>query len=142
MRKRSIRTKIIGYVMAVSIVIVCLITSFMVAASFKMTDQTMLDTMQPMAKIASQNVSSNLHLLTERIYQLSQSVEIKTILQDSERDETDTETFLAERANEVEFVWIGIYHTDGSKYIGYGNAPEDIASQKYFQFLQIGRAHV
>ena len=94
MRKRSIRTKIIGYVMAVSIVIVCLITSFMVAASFKMTDQTMLDTMQPMAKIASQNVSSNLHLLTERIYQLSQSVEIKTILQDSERDETDTETFL------------------------------------------------
>ena len=136
MRKRSIRTKIIGYVMAVSIVIVCLITSFMVAASFKMTDQTMLDTMQPMAKIASQNVSSNLHLLTERIYQLSQSVEIKTILQDSERDETDTETFLAERANEVEFVWIGIYHTDGSKYIGYGNAPEDIASQKYFQFLQ------
>ncbi|NBH81924.1 methyl-accepting chemotaxis protein [bacterium C-53] len=136
MRKRSIRTKIIGYVMAVSIVIVCLITSFMVAASFKMTDQTMLDTMQPMAKIASQNVSSNLHLLTERIYQLSQSVEIKTILQDSERDETDTETFLAERANEVEFVWIGIYHTDGSKYIGYGNAPEDITSQKYFQFLQ------
>ncbi len=122
--------------MAVSIVIVCLITSFMVAASFKMTDQTMLDTMQPMAKIASQNVSSNLHLLTERIYQLSQSVEIKTILQDSERDETDTETFLAERANEVEFVWIGIYHTDGSKYIGYGNAPEDITSQKYFQFLQ------
>ena len=33
-----------------------------------------------MVKIASQNVSSNLHLLTERIYQLSESTEIKEII--------------------------------------------------------------
>lgn len=121
--------------MAVSIVIVCLITSFMVAASFDTTDHTMLNTMEPMVKIASQNVSSNLHLLTERIYQLSESTEIKQMLS-SGGDGSEIETFLAGEANKVEFVWIGIYHTDGSKYMGYGNAPADVSDRKYYKFLQ------
>lgn len=135
MREGSIKTKIIRYVMAVSIVIVCLITSFMVAASFDTTDHTMLNTMEPMVKIASQNVSSNLHLLTERIYQLSESTEIKQMLS-SGGDGSEIETFLAGEANKVEFVWIGIYHTDGSKYMGYGNAPADVSDRKYYKFLQ------
>lgn len=135
MREGSIKTKIIRYVMAVSIVIVCLITAFMVAASFRSTDNIMLDTMQPMAKIASQNVSSNLHLLTERMYQLSQSAEIKEMLVSGE-DSQDVVAFLEGQSNKVEFVWLGIYHTDGSRYTGYGNAPEDISDRKYYSFLQ------
>lgn len=135
MREGSIKTKIIRYVMAVSIVIVCLITSFMVAASFDTTDHTMLNTMEPMVKIASQNVSSNLHLLTERIYRLSESAEIEKMLV-SQEETAGIEAFLEGEANKVEFVWIGIYHTDGSKYTGYGNAPADISERKYFKFLQ------
>ena len=90
--------------MAVSIVIVCLITSFMVAASFDTTDHTMLNTIEPMVKIASQNVSSNLHLLTERIYQLSESTEIKEMLS-SDGEDPGMEAFLEGEANKVEFVW-------------------------------------
>ena len=135
MREGSIKTKIIRCVMAVSIVIVCLITSFMVAASFDTTDHTMFNTMEPMAKIASQNVSSNLHLLTERIYQLSESTEVEEMLA-SGKESPEMEVFLEGEANKVEFVWIGIYHTDGSKSTGYGNAPADISDRKYFKFLQ------
>lgn len=135
MREGSIKTKIIRYVMAVSIVIVCLITSFMVAASFDTTDHTMLNTIEPMVKIASQNVSSNLHLLTERIYQLSESTEIKEMLS-SDGEDPGIEAFLEGEANKVEFVWIGIYHTDGAKYTGYGNAPADISDRKYYEFLR------
>lgn len=121
--------------MVVSIVIVCLITSFMVAASFNTTDHTMLNTMEPMVKIASQNVSSNLHLLTERMYQLSESGEIKEMIASGVED-AGMEAFLEGEANKVEFVWIGIYHTDGSKYTGYGNAPADVSDRKYFKFLE------
>lgn len=134
-REGSIKTKIIRYVMAVSIVIVCLITSFMVAASFNTTDHTMINTMEPMVKIASQNVSSNLHLLTERIYQLSRRAEVKNMLVSGE-EPAEMETFLEGEANRVEYVWIGIYHPDGSKFTGYGNAPADISDRKYFRFLQ------
>ncbi len=135
MKEGSIKTKIIRYVMVVSIVIVCLITSFMVAASFNTTDHTMLNTMEPMVKIASQNVSSNLHLLTERMYQLSESGEIKEMIASGVED-AGMEAFLEGEANKVEFVWIGIYHTDGSKYTGYGNAPADVSDRKYFKFLE------
>lgn len=135
MKEGSIKTKIIRYVMVVSIVIVCLITSFMVAASFNTTDHTMLNTMEPMVKIASQNVSSNLHLLTERMYQLSESGEIREMIASGVED-AGMEAFLEGEANKVEFVWIGIYHTDGSKYTGYGNAPADVSDRKYFKFLE------
>ena len=135
MKEGSIKTKIIRYVMVVSIVIVCLITSFMVAASFNTTDHTMLNTMEPMVKIASQNVSSNLHLLTERMYQLSESGEIREMIASGVED-AGMEAFLEGEANKVEFVWIGIYHTDGSKYAGYGNAPADVSDRKYFKFLE------
>ena len=135
MKEGSIKTKIIRYVMVVSIVIVCLITSFMVAASFNTTDHTMFNTMEPMVKIASQNVSSNLHLLTERMYQLSESGEIKEMIASGVED-AGMEAFLEGEANKVEFVWIGIYHTDGSKYAGYGNAPADVSDRKYFKFLE------
>lgn len=121
--------------MVVSIVIVCLITSFMVAASFNTTDHTMFNTMEPMVKIASQNVSSNLHLLTERMYQLSESGEIREMIASGVED-AGMEAFLEGEANKVEFVWIGIYHTDGSKYTGYGNAPADVSDRKYFKFLE------
>lgn len=121
--------------MVVSIVIVCLITSFMVASSFNTTDHTMFNTMEPMIKIASQNVSSNLHLLTERMYQLAESGEIKEMIASGEED-SGMEAFLEGEANKVEFVWIGIYHTDGSKYTGYGNAPADVSDRKYFKFLE------
>ena len=50
MKEGSIKSKIIRYVMVVSIVIVCLITSFMVATSFNTTDHTMFNTMEPMVK--------------------------------------------------------------------------------------------
>lgn len=135
MKEGTIKTKIIRYVMVVSIVIVCLITSFMVAASFNTTDHTMLNTMEPMVKIASQNVSSNLHLLTERMYQLSESGEIREMIASGVED-AGMEAFLEGEANKVEFVWIGIYHTDGSKYTGYGNAPADVSDRKYFKFLE------
>lgn len=135
MKEGSIKTKIIRYVMVVSIVIVCLITSFMVAASFNTTDHTMFNTMEPMVKIASQNVSSNLHLLTERMYQLSESGEIREMIASGAED-AGMEAFLEGEANKVEFVWIGIYHTDGSKYTGYGNAPADVSDRKYFKFLE------
>lgn len=121
--------------MVVSIVIVCLITSFMVATSFNTTDHTMFNTMEPMVKIASQNVSSNLHLLTERMYQLAESGEIKEMIASGAED-PGMEAFLEGEANKVEFVWIGIYHTDGSKYAGYGNAPADVSDRKYFKFLE------
>ena len=59
----NIKQKIIFYVMAVSILLAFLITLIMSVGSIRSTNSIMLDNMQTTTRIASQNISSNLHLL-------------------------------------------------------------------------------
>ena len=68
---RNLKHKITFYVMSASIIITLLITKIMYGGSVRSTDATVLDNMQITARISAQNISSNLHLLTERMYNFS-----------------------------------------------------------------------
>ena len=71
MRKfHTIKQKIIFYVMAVAVFQVVTILLVMSFGNIRSTNTTLLDNMQTTARIASQSISSNLHLLTERMYNL------------------------------------------------------------------------
>ncbi len=120
----SIKDKIISCVVAVLICLGIVITLIMAAANFSVVNTTMLDAMQPMAIVASQNISSNLHQLSEQMYRISAD----SVLTDSlmTGDKEAVKQFLSDRENEIEFVWLGIYHVDGSIYIGDDNAPSQI----------------
>ena len=63
---QNLKQKIILYVMSVSILITVLITTIMSMGSIRSTNVVLLDNMQITARIAAQNISSNLHLLTDR----------------------------------------------------------------------------
>lgn len=67
----NIKQKIIFYVMSVAIFQAVMISLIMSIGNIRSTNTTLLDNMQTTARIASQSISSNLHLLTERMYQLS-----------------------------------------------------------------------
>ncbi len=92
----------------------------------------MLDSLQPMVKLAAQNISVNLRLLTEQVYELSTESDLK----DAGKSTEEISSFLEERANKVEYVWLGLYHLDGRKYGGYGEAPESIRDKSYFSMIQ------
>ena len=68
---RNVKQKIIFYVMSVAILLTALVTSIMALGSIRSTYTVLLDNMQITARIAAQNLSSNLHLLTERMYNFS-----------------------------------------------------------------------
>lgn len=68
----GLKKKFIFYVMSVSILIAVLLICIMSFSSVHTTNSVLLDNMQITARIASQYISSNLHLLTERMYNLSQ----------------------------------------------------------------------
>ncbi len=70
-RFHNLKQKIIFYVMSVAILLAVLITVIMSIGNISSTNATLLDNMQTTARIASQSISSNLHLLTERMYNLS-----------------------------------------------------------------------
>lgn len=73
---RNLKQKIIFYVMSVSILLTVLITAVMSFGSIRSTNKLQLDNIQVTTRIASQSISSNLHLLTERIYNISTDAEL------------------------------------------------------------------
>ncbi len=132
MRKfHTLQQKIIFYVMSVAILLAVLITVIMSIGSARSTSETLLENMQITARIASQSVSSNLHLLTERMYNLSS----ESIFSDSSIDDSEKIKYFDKIELEIEFVWLSAYNLSGKKLYGDEIAPASISDTKYFSYL-------
>ena len=151
----DLKHKIIFYVMTAAILVTILVTTIMFKGSVRSTDAIQLDNMQIAARIAAQNVSSNLHLLTERMYNFSTE---DIFLDESVSVEKKDERFQDIRL-QIEFVWLAAYDESGRKLYGDTAAPSSVSDTKYFSLMtqtgnitigepyydgnmQIGRAHV
>lgn len=128
----NLKDKIIFYVMTVSILLAILITVIMSIGNIRSTNTVMLDNMQITARIASQNISSNLHLLTERMYNLSKE---QVFLDNAVRVE-DKNARLDEVKLQIEFVWLAAYDLSGKKLYGEDKAPASIADSKYYAHMK------
>ena len=95
---RNLKQKIIFYVMSVSILLTVLITAVMSFGSIRSTNKLQLDNIQVTTRIASQSISSNLHLLTERIYNISTDAE----LTDDSLSKKDKAAYLQDFEQEIE----------------------------------------
>lgn len=127
----NLKQKIMFYIMAVAIVLAITITITMSIGSFRSTDAVLLDNIQITARISAQSISSNLHLMTERIYNLSTDPVLTTATASS----TAKEVFLDDTKNQIEFVWLCVYDTNGQKLYGDENAPASIADTTFFTDL-------
>ncbi|MBP3475922.1 MAG: hypothetical protein J6K48_06355 [Lachnospiraceae bacterium] len=127
----NLQQKIIFYVMSVSILVAILITTIMSIGSIRSTNSVLLDNIQITARIASQNISSNLHLLTERIYNLSQD----EVLVDTASSADAKQVILDDAKLQIEFVWLAAYDPNGAKIYGDDSAPASIASAEYYSYL-------
>ena len=117
--------------MSVAILLTILITVIMAFGSIRSTDRNLLNNMQITARIASQSISSNLHLLTERMYNLSSD----RLLSDP-YESTDTKAaFLEDARMEIEFVWLSAYDLEGHKLYGDANAPSSVSDTLYYSYL-------
>jgi len=130
-KKKTMKQKIVSYVMGVSILLGIVLTATMIVNSFVSTNSILLDNLQMMAKTSSQNVSSNLHLLTDRMANLSLE---KTLLDDSASIK-EKQAVLDERKTRIEFVWLAVYDLEGQKLYGDDIAPDSIAEEKYYTYL-------
>lgn len=127
----SMKQKIIFYVMAVAVNLAVVISLIMSIGNIRSTNATLLDAMQTTARIASQSISSNLHLLTERMYNLSQKPEFV----DAASSDSEKLACLSDAKLQIEFVWLSAYSLEGAKLFGDDIAPSSIADEKYFAYL-------
>ncbi len=128
----NIKQKIIFYVMAVAIFQVFVVSVIMCAGNIRSTNNSLLDNMQTTARIASQSISSNLHLLCERMYNLSR----ETALADPASSDHDKQVCLNNAKLQIEFVWLAAYDPDGQKLYGDDHAPSSITDQNYYSLLK------
>lgn len=124
----NLKQKIIFYIMSVAILLAFLITVIMSTGNIRSTNSVLLDNVQITARIASQGISSNLHLLTERMYNLS----TENVFLDSSVSTDDKQKRLDEAKLQIEFVWLSAYDLSGQKLYGDDIAPASISDTEYF----------
>lgn len=130
-RLRNLKQKIIFYVMSVSIMIAALIVIIMSISHVQSTNALQLENMQVASRLAAQNISSNLHLLTERMHNFSTT----NIFQNNTAGDATKSAFLEAEKMQIEFVWLSVYDTEGQKQYGDDSAPVSISDASYFSYL-------
>lgn len=130
-KQRNLKQKINFYVMSVAVLVSILVMTIISVGSIRSTNKILLDEMQITARIAAQNISSNLHLLTERMYNFSQ----EAVLSDSTVSGEEKQARLDEIKLQIEFVWLSAYDESGSKLYGDASAPDTIADTDYYAGL-------
>lgn len=130
-RKRNIKQIIVFYVTSISVFLGIVLTILMVIAALASTTSVLSDSLQITARTSSQNISSNLHLLTDRMDSLTQEQGLSDAYMPNEQKQQILEKY----KQRIEFVWIAAYNTSGEKEYGDAIAADSIADDEYFEDL-------
>ena len=129
---RSIKQIIVYYVTSISVMLGVVLIVMMIITSLTSTSSVLRDSLQVTARISAQNISSNLHLLADRVDSLAQ----EDILTDIAADNGQKQQILESYKERIEFVWIAAYSLSGSKLYGDTDAPDSITGWNYYQYLE------
>ena len=129
---RSIKQIIVYYVTSISVMLGVVLIVMMIITSLTSTSSVLRDSLQVTARISAQNISSNLHLLADRVDSLAQ----EDILTDIAADNGQKQQILESYKERIEFVWIAAYSLSGSKVYGDTDAPDSITDWSYYQYLE------
>lgn len=130
-KKRNIKQIIVYYVTLISVTLGVILTVLMFVTGLYSTKTVLLDSLQITAKISSQNVSSNLHLLADRMDALAR----EDVLTSQTTSDDAKKQLMDQWKERIEFVWIAAFDTAGNKLYGDDIAPASIADMEYYQHL-------
>jgi methyl-accepting chemotaxis protein len=136
-KKILVNTALVLIPLAVALVVV------MVLFMKSLTGTILSDTMEPLAKSASQSVEINLHMMADRIFLIGDNA----LLADESQSQEAKQAILDRAKSGIEFVWLALYLPDGTLYTGSEGSPASIGGS-FYQMLKetdntvIGDTHV
>jgi signal transduction histidine kinase len=89
-----------------------------------LTDRILLQILQTLAKTAARDVESSLHTLADRFFMISEN---SSLIED--QNLSVSHDYLEFIASGIEFVWLGLYHTNGSLAVGTEESPRSISAR-------------
>lgn len=131
-KTRNIKQIIVYYVTMLSVLLGVVLILLMVVTSLTSTSSVLKDSLQVTARVSAQNLSSNLHLLADRMDSLAQ----EKALSDVSLGNGQKQQVLSEYKQRIEFVWIAAYDLSGQRLYGDGDAPASIVDWSHYPYLQ------
>jgi len=129
--KRSIKRKIVVYTTAIIIALVFVSSLIMMFSMKSLTNNILLDTLQPMIKESSKAVEGSIHLLADRLMSLAGDYRII-----GSTDKDIRMTAINDAKEVYEFYTIGMYDKKGKLFLGDNEAEKSIDSKRIYTFLQ------
>lgn len=138
-KRFSIKLKIMLAATLVIIVVASLMLALMVGAMKSLSENIILDTLQPMTRTASQAVEANLHILADRILMAADNEALNINQNTSTLDNTSNDSIhniMSSLETGIEFVWIGLYQKDGTYLDGINDCPSSLQGESFFTLLK------
>lgn len=132
-QKRTIKQIIVRYVTGVTVLLGVLLTFIMIITGFTSTKSVLFDSLQVIARTSSQNISSNIHLLADRMDSLAQ----ETVLSNPLTSIDIKQKLINERKERIEFVWIADYDLSGNRVYGDSISPASISDDELYTYLNV-----
>jgi len=113
------------------IAIVGIILIFVSFSMTTMTDSVMLDVMRVTVRTAAQNISENLNHIAERLY----LTRLDRTITSAVATEEEMNAFIENTLSSMDFVWVGLYTSQGDLIAGSNGSPDDISGRDIFPKL-------
>ncbi|MDR3319200.1 MAG: hypothetical protein LBS99_07145, partial [Clostridiales bacterium] len=97
-----------------------------------LTDTILMETLQPMAKTATQSVEEYLHTLSKSFFELRDN----DVITSSTAASADKGQVLSDFAAGAEFTWLGLYFPTGVKLVGTNNALTSVSTRSLFGLIK------
>lgn len=130
-RIKGITTKILLVSLLVLVIIVASVLSVMTYFMDSLTDSIILNSLQPMAKTSAQSIEERLHMLADRFFILRDD----SIIVSHDASGEEKQAVLDTTLSGIEFVWLGLYNTNGKLYTGSSECPYSIAGRALYSLM-------
>jgi signal transduction histidine kinase len=123
-------------ILVITILAVALLTggfaAFMTFFMNTLTDSILIYMMQTAAKTAAQDLEGNLHLLADRFFLIRND----PVFARADASAREKQAVLDRITSGIEFVWLGLYRTDGLLDAGNEKCPADISGREVFRMIR------
>ncbi|MDR1921509.1 MAG: hybrid sensor histidine kinase/response regulator, partial [Candidatus Adiutrix sp.] len=123
--RKSIAARIIAAALLAAAVLNAGLVLMMAYFINSLTDTIMMNVLPPMAKTAAQSVEGNLHTWADRFFLIRDN----KIFTDQEAPVSAKQAVLGRLKSGVEFVWLGLYKTNGTLMTGDDECPRSLSGR-------------
>ncbi|MCI8299830.1 MAG: methyl-accepting chemotaxis protein [Lachnospiraceae bacterium] len=130
--KRSISGKILVTTIFIVMLLSAVLVSLMSRSMMSLTETILSNVLPSMTKTASQSVEGNIHVLADRMIAISDN----EIMTNKDSGESEKLEVLKKAASGIEFMWLGLYSTEGELYVGEDSCPESLQDRQIYSLME------